>query len=691
MKSQQQLVCEVCGGTEFYTNHDHQLVCHECAFISQTHMSQEASQMDYEDVVAHGAKTRTGTLRTKKKRTVRQYFIDDEGRTRMEYWRTRTPLETYDTSVPFPSLEQCIDGFQQILIYSAEQLVKLLYWDNEEQGPTRRKAVPNRLSRSVFRKRLLNTVRDLWMSYLQAWSDGAEYYAKRYPMVRFSLRDNFFHHFHKQMIWNTLAYQAEQKAKEELRNEREKLRQATRTETYNTDVRIKRELGTEDTDLPQSDDNDDDDSTSNNDEEASKKRKIPPNDLKKPNKSHPPPNATIQHVVQRHTRGRRMNNMEMALVLSGPSMTMAASILWLAVYQTGVASYQMCRWIANGQLPFLNCFHVLSEELQQKLSPIQYFFRMDPPIVPAILETHTEHLAAVCRLLAKDELVYQRPHNKDRNLRFVTVDNIPIITAQIVADLQLGQDVMDASMHIMGLRKVRREDSSAQKRLPNPIDAASPDKLVTMAHVLAVIAMACFIQPDWRRWQVVTRPVTDKPRHGGYGIPYNEEQLNAFVTNGPAMEGYMDFLEQYILRDGEDVSPEIAELLSFHETSRRKASYDDSDSDSLDEEVDEFDDKNLSSNLPPRPVCGVQTKSFYNKQDATKNAPTGKPIKELPDEQMRMFLGFLEYSTHSVPGSVEPILLEMVPARLRDRYGWIVREHVQRDAKNKITASLRQN
>lgn len=94
-------------------------------------------------------------------------------------------------------------------------------------------------------------------------------------------------------------------------------------------------------------------------------------------------------------------------------------------------------------------------------------------------------------------------------------DNVPMMACRFVTDLGLDQRVLDISLALMGLYRrdesKRRQQNQQQSHhgarsevewLPGPLHGASPDRIVSPLHVMAVIVAACKMFPNWEGWQV---------------------------------------------------------------------------------------------------------------------------------------------------------------------------------------------
>jgi hypothetical protein len=539
----------------------------------ESHVSQSQT-LDYEEVIGLAAKTRGGIRVLKRPK--------HKGASKA---RAKQPLEELDQSVPLPNLEQCIIGFQAVLHHSMERLLFLLRWDEDK----------------VRRKQAHTLMRTLWADYLMAWKEGAEEYAELYPHVRFALRDAFLTHpSHRNMIDKALSYHALKRAREELaqRDDRKDNDDDSHNPTENQKNKASRKRTRSSLsqkvasspldDIPEHDDESESVNASDDDSDASEASGIDSvqdasatstvqaNTQRKSQ----PHTSRVAHVVRSHTTGKPKTYKDMALNPTvNPSMTMATALLFLTVYQAGVTSNQICRWIESGSLPLLNAFTMLDETQQQALRPIQYFFQMNRPISISTLEFTTTQLAAVCRLKNQPELVIREQRGK-LNLRFITAKALPTILAQTIADLGLAPLVLRRCLVLVGLvgndetnkqgdgemeGGNKNEDSDDKDQSDNaPVKSSdgpplSPDDITRLEDVAALIVLSCLMDPDWRQWQY-SRPMMSNDDSRDRLVPLTPDQLQ-WLGKGRELESYVDFLEEIVLSEQESYSPNFVQLL----------------------------------------------------------------------------------------------------------------------------------
>jgi hypothetical protein len=245
-------------------------------------------------------------------------------------------------------------------------------------------------------------------------------------------------------------------------------------------------------------------------------------------------------------RGKRHGYREAALKLQ-PSMDFVAALLWLTVCKSGVTSFQITQWIAEDSLPLQNSYNLLTTELRKKLRPVHTFFRLSSPLVPHFLEGTATLLAVACRMKSEGTFVPGKQQeaeviagSKDE-LCFWSQSCFPLLVAKLVANAGLEQTVLDRALALMGLRPTTK----TKMQLPKPLEKATSDEITCTDDVLAIIAIACQMDPSWRSWTF-----RQAKRHS---IPYNECQLLK-MSNGEFGQ-YLDFAEknavdQSLLWDG---------------------------------------------------------------------------------------------------------------------------------------------
>lgn len=535
-------VCENCGGTSSYPDANTGALCCDSCFTQSQVLPD--TELELEQVQALAARTNFG-------RVIGTTVRRNKGATTMR----KKPLEEFDTSTPFPSLITCIHGMQQVMKHCIEILSDLVGLDSSHQVDT--------------------TVQSLWMSYLRAWADGAEYYGKLHPEIRFSLRDYFLPNVHKTKIMKHLSYRAARALREEEEKEDD---QEERMSTARAKVVHK----------PQ--------------EEKDDEKVRPCSNLTKGHqrtivrfsKSYHRPKSLMWSYWHKGKRGR----LEAALMIA-PSMRLAVCLLWLGVSRVGVTLHHMLMWVSNGALPLQKAFHhCLSEQEQVALANVSSFFRMTKLPTMTEMENLVGKLVVACGLKSFSHLhgmpvpkenpdkavrVTSKSNNEARkrpDFSYVTPQSVPLLTARLIDDLGFDKQILVRSFALMGILK----QAPANMWLPAPLQGARPENLWSTAHVLAVIVVACKMTPGWETWvyPLPTGPRKDqikavenildyqederatKRRRTELAknrfVPYNEENFR-LLTNGPMMEGYLDYLEDNILDEKEAIFPNFRSLL----------------------------------------------------------------------------------------------------------------------------------
>lgn len=656
------LVCDQCGGTDFYVDETtNRNVCTSCYTESQP----TQTEMDYEEVVNLAAKTKTGALKLNKTRPPRR----SDG----PHWRKKQDLSELDNSMCLPDIKACISGFQTVLWKCVERLARLMKLSTEETDAVHK------------------TVKTLWMNYLRAWSDGAQYYGTVYREIRFCLRDTFIHDHHVAMIRKELAYRVIQKIKEsKMKNggkeegkkskkliDSDKPRDAQPAKTKTRKKTTGKKSAGNSTkradradqkwkvaNFESSEDEGDSESSSDEEEEGSNK----PYSVRL--------DSPHVQLVKKHTMGKERTYMDAALEIN-PSMTMAAALLFLAVYQAGVTSSQMCFWISSGSIPLLNSFPLLTRSQQRSLILIRHFFLNRKVCTPLFLETQAMQLAVACRLKNKPYFLYKyEMYTKKEIPRFVTGINAPRIAAQFVADLGLGQDVLDRALALMGVASSRTSGFVVK-----PLPSASPEKLGFAEDILALLAISCFLDPEWRQWMFVRPSAEHKLRLSDKSriIPMNNEQFQ-LLGNGKEMEAYVDYLERFIFTQHSTAAPEFTKLLEQAED--RYANNTNAANDAVkagSDDGDRLNETNLEqirpysclAGAPPETVNEPSRHPWDSSSNVAHLAAKSRSRYEL-DSQQRLFIEFLAQGTRYEAFKIQASfnrLLERPLFRIPNQYG----------------------
>lgn len=545
-----EFLCVTCGGSDYYLDPIGGALCCTSCFTQSQQMTQESTELDMEEVQALAARTSSGRVMANgaRRRGVSDYVP-----------QSKKPLEEYDTSQPFPNLITCLHGIQQVMKHCIGPLCDLVGLSKEEDS-------------------VEETVKSLWMSYLKAWTDGAEFYGSLHPEVRFSLRDCFLPTSYHMKVIKHLSH----KAAEIVRMELDTVDEEKKEESLAAD-----------------------DSEEPSDEEEERDPHVGAGLTKRHAESiqyfqasYHNPKSLMNMYWHTGKRGR----MECALLIS-PSMKFVACLLWLAVSRAGVTLNHVLQWIANGALPLQNAFkHCLSKQEQQALIQVASFFRMTtlPPLDQ--MESLVDRMVVACGLKSFSHLhgiptapstssaakvppetvssddkgksvseIRERP-----DFSYVTPRSVPLLTARLIQDLGFGQVVLYRSLALMSILK----QAPLNLWLPAPLQGALPKNLGTTAQVLAVIAVACRMTPGWETWvypgpspastggpEGKERWNEDRPAKrqrneakSNRFVPYNEEQFQ-LLRNGPLVDGYLNFLEENVVDDREAIFPKFCATL----------------------------------------------------------------------------------------------------------------------------------
>lgn len=519
-KNDEDFVCVNCGGDDYYVDPIGGALCCTLCFTQSQQMTQESTELDVEEVQALAARTSTGRV------LVNRRAKSKGGTTHQQ--QERKPLEEFDTSKPLPNLVTCLHGIQQVMKYCIEPLCDLVGLSNETQV-------------------VQETVQTLWMSYLRAWTDGAEFYGKLHPEIRFSLRDVFLPSPYKAKVLKHLSYKAAQVVRAEL--------------NANDDEEKKDEAMDGKPPAIETSDN-------NNASNHSSLLKGHQESIRYFESSYHNPKRLMWMYYYKGKRGR----LECAL-LALPSMNFVASLLWLAVSRAGVTLNHVLQWIANGALPLENAFkHCLAQDEQQALTHVASFFRMSKLPTLEEVQNLTNKLVVACGVKSfahlhgmpesdepaseehkqpdaveskggEEESTVDSPvhvstrqegnpdvveskegekeaiaaSSKDKpatvasndgeqqavteirkrtDFSYVTPRSVPLLTARLINDLGFGQDVLDRSLALMGILK----KAPSNLWLPAPLKGALPKNVGTTAQVLAVISVAFRMTPGWEHW-----------------------------------------------------------------------------------------------------------------------------------------------------------------------------------------------
>ena len=171
--------CQNCGGFESYEDDGGNMICSTCFTQSQT---LNETEMDYEDACARAARSKVGTFVRMSIGGVRNQNMKKD-------------LEEFDKSKPLPTLTECLEGMTSVIFTCLQCVNEMLQFDKSTQEAV--EAI----------------VQQTWLGWLKAWNDGAEFYSKRHPDVRFDMRDLMLPNRVRGDLYRYLAAKAYRKVK----------------------------------------------------------------------------------------------------------------------------------------------------------------------------------------------------------------------------------------------------------------------------------------------------------------------------------------------------------------------------------------------------------------------------------------------------------------------------------------------
>ena len=515
-KASFRFVCENCGATDYYTDETSgDIVCSSC--YTQSQAPKDATEMDIETIEAMGVRE-NGMLVTSSRYTAKQEDTTNsatggynQNGNVVRRGKMRKPLQDLDKSRPLPSLQECLEGFQHILKQCihvvVEDLLSLSGMTTESTQYSNQDDPADQLKESIK-----STVKHLWIGYLRAWRDGAEFYGKYHKEVRFCLRDQF-------LIGNKtrVAVRAHlaSKAETELRKRQDRLGGGGNDNGGGGTTQSSNKSGIHD----ESGNESDHDSVSGNESDDT----IPAT-----NTSSAAASSRLVRVrgeiramlaLYKNRRGRR----EMALkqILS---LRMIASLLCVPLSRLGYSGRHVVEWIASGQMPILNAFDCLTVEQQDKLLPVQGFFRLRKLPLASAVEEQAQAFMFISGMKKESS-----PHG------VLTTKSMPLLLARWVQDMGMRQRVLDLALALMGMDVPKTTDTSASTEnwLPVALKKAKPELLSSNSRLAAVLVVACKMCPEWQFW---TFGQTDEAAI----VPWNSAHADRVQQIGP----YIHFLEE---------------------------------------------------------------------------------------------------------------------------------------------------
>ena len=480
--------CAVCGATSFI--HDAQTGVARCSVChTESLTASQLEVMGADDVEAVAARTGGGRLLSRRRRPGRPAG-----------GRMEADLdEEADRSVPLPPLEPCVLAYQHALRAAAERVGELAGIGGgggagSEPGPG---------------SPLVEAVGECWFGYLEAWREGALEQARYHPEVRFSLRDSFLGRRRRYLILRHLSA----KARAELEAEADE-------EGRRGGRGAKRRRGGAAT------------GGQNRDRSGWGGATY----------------SSVGAMLGSLPRTAMMTAPLAALHLE-PSLTLLAAILHLSLMKlgAGVAAHHLSGWAASGELPQLtDAWRCLPEEARAGVSPVRSFFGPALPPPPGAIEYQADLLNIACGWnLRRDGGGGIEGLGGEGG----SVDNVALMAYRLVSDLGYPQRVLDLALSLMGLR---RANEGGGEWFPLPLEAASPGRLTSPLHIMAVICVAVRMCQGWEGWTYHRGGGGDLPSMRF--IPAGDNQLN-LLGNGPELNGYLNHVEKHCFDRETRISP----------------------------------------------------------------------------------------------------------------------------------------
>ena len=507
--------CENCGSSEKYTDGESgKEICAHC--FTESSQQPTKTEVEFEDVAQLAAKRKGGGFVQRKTRLSSRRLVSMKGSQEEE---NKYPFQDLDASRPLPNVMDCVNAMTKILKVSCRRILNLM-------GD-----IPLHDHHSFN-----FSVKTLWSNYLHSWKEAADFYARKYPEIRLSLRDSFLSRQDYSTLMDYLSLEARKAIK------REKQMYKTGGEPPSKKHKIKVEDDATDTSEEEPDHpegpleverlkHDHRDGHAANEEAAINRNKVRPE----------------KFMVHVETKGRNWGPMDLALVLH-PSMEFAAAILLLAFVDAGLTPNKILDWIANGSLPLLNAFVLFDPVEQETMHRIRYHFKMTKIPSVSAFESLVSRVAVACRIKSLD--AFREGHGKGSKatgrISLVKPSRVPDITAQFVADLGFQQRTLDICLALMGL-----PSNPTTHSMPFSMDTtASPSELYSVPKILALIFCAHVLE---EKREVVVRTV-----EGSWGrfVPRNASELR-LLTTPESVRGYAEFLEEQ-LSDAPRVVPELS-------------------------------------------------------------------------------------------------------------------------------------
>jgi len=227
-QAEKTFICTQCGSVDQYYHDDSAggiVTCSVCFTQSRTFGAIQ-EELDYDESQHMAARNRDGTLRqvNPQKNSRGKAGFNSDGT--LKRGRPAAPLEKYDKTQKPPTLDECLLGFQTVLqrackkmcfeliAIPSEVVSKVEENDSESVCYNATQDQKQELYREVSK-----TVRGLWKAYLLSWNEGADFYSKLYPQIRFSFRDLFLPPNSVKILYDTLTARALEKLTQQIRQE----------------------------------------------------------------------------------------------------------------------------------------------------------------------------------------------------------------------------------------------------------------------------------------------------------------------------------------------------------------------------------------------------------------------------------------------------------------------------------------
>ena len=210
------MACQTCGAESFFHNGEGLLTCSTCFTVSKNDTQvgfrfgfrvsgcvahaeltrrQTQEEFDFEDAVGLAARGRSKKLGSKGK-------VGREGK----------PAKAYDRSKTLPGVESCCLAFQWLLWDAAKHVSKLsglhevttVFPSHYENGDENE---PNLLEL---------TVKKIWFTYLQNWTEATRLYSSKHPELRVSFRDLFLEDIRKSHLMREISVTVGRQVEEEM-------------------------------------------------------------------------------------------------------------------------------------------------------------------------------------------------------------------------------------------------------------------------------------------------------------------------------------------------------------------------------------------------------------------------------------------------------------------------------------------